>query len=133
VQFVMRILAPLAIMSGGPLAAQQAGEIQLPRLTDPPACDEGPDGEVIVCGRRRPDERYRIRPELREDRTNPVNPSWSARARDDRETARYGSQAVGPAGAFSRSREVDCQWRAERQQIAGHPPDCTRKVRRPGN
>lgn len=130
---VARLVFPFAAVVAGWLAAQPAVELKAPRVTDPPACDEGSEAEVVVCGRRRPADRYRIPPELREDRTNPVNPSWSARARDDRETSRYESQTVGPAGAFRRSLEVDCRWRAERQQIAGHPPDCTRKVRSPGD
>jgi len=106
----------------------------MPRIVEDRDCEreDGADG-IIVCGRRAPGDRYRIPPELREDRTNPVNPSWSARARDGREIGRSDGQTVGPAGAFKHSLEVECRWRAERQQIAGHPPDCTRRVRRPGN
>ena len=129
-------LLPLAAASvaGGQVAAQPGVEPAMPRIVEDRDCDQG-DGadDIIVCGRRAPSDRYRIPPELREDRTNPVNPSWAARARDGREIGRSDGQTVGPAGAFKHSLEVECRWRAERQQIAGHPPDCTRRVRRPGN
>jgi|GEM_PF-5504407 len=49
--------------------------------------------------------------------------------RDDRAIGRYDAQTVGPSGAFKHSLRVNCQWRAERQQINGHAPDCTRRVR----
>lgn len=137
VAFIVRplvILAIAAMAAAGSRAAPADEELKLPLDLDAVGCDPGPgDDDITVCGRRRPSERYRIPPELREDRTNPVNPSWSARARDARETGRYDGQTVGPGGAFKHSLETECRWRAERQQIAGHPPDCTRRVRSPGN
>lgn len=131
---IRRLVLPLSVAAavGGPVAAQPDAAWKMPRIVEPPACESG-DLDITVCGRRVPNERYRIPPELREDRTNPVNPSWSARMRDEREAARYEEQAVGPGGAFKHSAEVVCRWRSERQQIAGHPPDCTRRVRAPGN
>jgi hypothetical protein len=131
IRLVLLSLA-VAALAGAPLAAQPGAELAMRPIVAPPACD--PQGlDIVVCGRRVPADRYRIPPELRDDRTNPVNPSWSARARDERETGRYDGQIVGPAGAFGQWTEMVCQWRAERQQLAGHPPDCTRRVRRPGN
>jgi len=122
------------LTAAAPGAAQRPEDLRMPPITDLSECERGEtDGDVTVCGRRRAPDRYRIPPELRQDRTNPVNPSWSARARDERETGRYDSQAVGPAGALRQSLETECRWRAERQQLAGHPPDCTRRVRSPGD
>ena len=126
------LLAVVAAV-GGQLAAQSVAELAAPSIVQDRECDRGAgEDDITVCGRR-PTDRYRIPPELREDRTNPVNPSWAARARDGREIGRFEGQTVGPGGAIKHSLEVECRWRAERQQIAGHPPDCTRKVRRPGN
>jgi hypothetical protein len=123
-----------SLAAAAPSAAQRRGDLRIPRITDLSECERGAsDGDVTVCGRRRAPDRYRIPPELREDRTNPVNPSWAARARDERETGRYEGQAVGPGGALRQSLETECRWRAERQQLAGHPPDCTRRVRSPGD
>jgi hypothetical protein len=126
------MLFPVALVAAGQLAAQSPPELKTPRLADLP-CVSGADDEVVVCGQRLPGERYRIPPELQVDRTNPLNPSWSARARDDRELDRLGNQTTGLSGNYSRWQAIECQWRAERQQIAGHPPDCTRRVRAPGD
>lgn len=128
------VLAIAASAAAGSRAAPSGEALRLPPNLDALRCDPGSgDDDITVCGRRRPGDRFRIPPELREDRTNPVNPSWSARARDERETGRYDGQAVGPAGAFGDWTEMVCQWRSERHQLAGHPPDCTRRVRTPGN
>lgn len=137
VAFIVRplVIVAIAAMAAAGSRAPPSGEaLRLPPNLDALDCDSRSGGDdITVCGRRRPSERYRIPPELRDDRTNPVNPSWSARARDSRETGRYDGQTVGPGGALKHSMETECRWRAERQQIAGHPPDCTRRVRSPGN
>jgi len=133
VRIFARLLVLLAAASTASLGAQPPpAELQPLRVTGPPSCDDSSETDAVVCGRR-PGERYRIAPELRADRTNPVNPSWAARARDEREIARFDGQAVGLTGIYRRSQEIECRWRAERQQIAGHPPDCTRRVRSPGD
>lgn len=112
----------------GAAPAGTIAPIELPRVTGSLPCI-GPDAEIVVCGRRPGLERYRIPPELREEPLISRNYSWSGRARDEREADRYGSLTVGPGGAFDRSRQVDCEWRAERQQIAGLAPDCSERVR----
>ena len=101
---------------------------ELPRIVDSLPC-RGPGEEIVVCGRRPRTEQYRIPVELREEPLTARNYSWAARARDEREAARYDGQAIGPAGAFSRSRQVDCEWRAERMEIAGQMIDCSQRVR----
>jgi hypothetical protein len=114
------------------LAALPAGEpgeapspFALPRITETLPC-VGPDDEIVVCGRRPVIEPWRIPPALREAPLLSRNYSWSARARDEREAGRYGGPPVGP-GSFSRSRQVECEWRAERQEIAGLMIDCTQR------
>lgn len=130
----LTLLAAIAILAAAPLAAQSIAPLRIPTILDPNACDRtGPDADAVVCGRRTAPDRYRIPPALREDRTNPVNPSWSARARDERELGRFDGQTIGPSGAFKSSLQTACEWYAERQMLAGHPPDCTRRVRAPGN
>lgn len=56
------------------------------------------------------------------------NYSWAARARDEREAGRYEDQVTGPGGAFNRSRQTDCEWRAERQQLTGRQIDCSQDI-----
>lgn len=96
----------------------------LPGITSSLPC-EGPAGEIVVCGRRPGGDRYRIPAELRERPLEARNYSWAARARDEREAGRYEDQVTGPGGAFNRSRQRDCEWRAERQQLTGRPIDCS--------
>ena len=107
--------------------SQDPGDAALPRITDSLRC-QGPAEEIVVCGRRPGIERYRIPVELREEPLTSRNYSWSARARDEREGARYEDQVTGPGGAFNRSRQTDCQWRAERQQLTGRQVDCAQDI-----
>ena len=120
---------PASLLFLALLLSQDAGAARadLPPVTNALPC-AGPADEIIVCGRR-PIERYRIPVELREEPLIARNYSWSARARDEREAARYDGQTIGPTGWLNHSREVDCQWRAERMELAGLMPDCTQRVR----
>lgn len=112
-----------------PLAAQTIGP-----ATPAPApqrdCEGDPRSrtEVVVCGRRRGESPFRLPREFRE-RADEGGSSWSAQTRDAIETGRYESQTVGPGGAAQRSRQTDCEWRAERQRLRGEQIDCTRSVR----
>jgi hypothetical protein len=108
------------------LAAAQATPAPeaLPRIIESIPC-RGPVEEIVVCGRRPPVELYRIPPELRMQPLELPNYSWAGRARDEREADRFDGQAVGPGGVFLHSRQVDCGWRAERQEIAGTMIDCS--------
>lgn len=119
----------LALITATPVFAQTAPAhepIELPRLDIVPDCD-GPADEIVVCARRLPD-RYRVPPTLREPPLDPRNYSWAARARDERERARYDDQASGPGGWLNYTRQRDCQWRAERQELLGRQVDCSRRV-----
>jgi hypothetical protein len=97
----------------------------LPRAIDQLPCS-APGEEIVVCGRRSRTEPYRIPMTLREVPLTARNYSWSARARDAREADRYNGPPVG-AGSFARSRQTECEWRAERQEIAGLMIDCTQR------
>ncbi len=110
--------------------SQDPGEPPTARIIDSLPC-QGPAEEIVVCGRRPGTERYRIPLGLREEPLTARNYSWSARARDEREAARYDGQTIGPSGWLNHSREVDCQWRAERMELAGQMIDCAQRVRTP--
>lgn len=120
----LAILLLVALAGGDP--ATPAPPLALPRAIDQLPC-LGPEEEIVVCGRRLRIEPYRIPSTLREEPLTARNYSWSARARDAREADRYDGQAVGPGGAFRHSRQVECEWRAERQEIAGLMIDCTQR------
>ena len=117
---------PLLLLAalGSVQLAGPSAPAALPRIADGLPC-RGPDDEIIVCGRRPIEEPYRIPSALRERPLESRNYSWAARARDEREAARYEDQVTGPGGTFNRSRQRDCEWRAERQQLTGRPIDCS--------
>lgn len=116
----------LAILLLATLAAADPVEPPaLPRAIDQLPCS-APGEDIVVCGRRPRTEPYRIPTPLREAPLVSRNYSWSARARDAREADRYSGPPVG-AGSFARSRQTECEWRAERQEIAGLMIDCTQR------
>jgi len=117
---------PASLLLLALLLAQDSGQA-LPGLIGSLPC-EGPVGEIVVCGRRAPVDRYRIPVELRQRTLESRNYSWAARARDEREAARYEDQVTGPGGALHRSRQRDCEWRAERQQLTGRQIDCSQDI-----
>ncbi|HZG10343.1 MAG TPA: hypothetical protein VEZ70_15340 [Allosphingosinicella sp.] len=92
------LLAPAAVRGQtGP-----AGE-RIVRVTvfgsDP--CPQGRAGEIIICGRRPGQERFRIPEALRDDATadDPENVSWAARAQSLEYVGRAGIQSCSPVGA----------------------------------
>ena len=64
-------------------------------------CPRGADGEIVICGRRPSQERYRIPEALRDDATadDPENVSWAARAESLEYAGRAGIQSCSPVGA----------------------------------
>jgi hypothetical protein len=122
---------PLLAFTAVAAGAQQIGPI-VPPITQKPKCAERPadDEEIVVCGERYDeDSPYRIPRELRD--RGPVEDrqmSWDARVRDMESVDRYSSQTVGQFGYLQHSRQVDCEWRAARQERQGRQPDCTRRV-----
>jgi hypothetical protein len=103
-----------------------------PRILDGLDCQfsSPSDSEVVVCGRRSPNgNRYRIPAELRDN--GPVdarNESPVAQRREQDSLDRFGAQTVGPGGYLQHSRQVDCDWRAARQELQGRQPDCTVRI-----
>lgn len=124
-------LVAAAVWVAAPLGAQPVGP-----ATPAPApqrdCEGDPNSrtDIVVCGRRRGESPYRLPRQFRE-RPEEGGTSTGVHARDAIVTERYGSQAVGPGGAFQRSRQTDCEWRAERQRLRGEQIDCSRSVRPP--
>ncbi len=121
--------ATATIWLAQPLAAQTIGP-STPSPAPQRDCEGDPSSrtEVVVCGRRRGESPYRLPRDFRE-RPDEAGTSWGAQARDAIETDRYENQTVGPGGALQRSRQTDCQWRAERQQLQGEQVNCSRSVR----
>ena len=122
-------LLPIAILM---LAAVQpaAGSPPLQRPIVPPERDcrqaEDPD-EIVVCGESSEDSPYRIPRQFRNQRSdNDADASWDARFRDQESLQRFSNQTDGPFGVYRQSRELDCQWRAARQELRGERPDCGR-------
>lgn len=86
---------------------------KLPKVT--PDCDRtGTQGEVVVCGRRRTDERYRIPESLRSEPSRVGNNAWSARqaALDDAaRPQRPGSNSpVGSGGQTGEREQMLRDW-----------------------
>ena len=124
----MMVLASALLLALLPFADPAASSpLALPRITDTLPCS-GPAEEIVVCGRRPRTERYRIPVELRERPLTAQDYAWATRARDEREAGRYEDQVSGPGAAYNRSRQVDCQWRAERQQLNGRQVDCSQHI-----
>lgn len=103
--------------------------LAMPRIVAEEKCERGsPEAEIVVCGRSNRDKSYRIPEELREQPAlDRRDASWATRARDERSLQRYSDQMVGSGGYLQHSRQIDCEWRMERQAIEGKPLDCTAK------
>jgi hypothetical protein len=89
-------------------------------------CPRSPDGEIVVCGRRPNQERYRIPQALRDDATadDPENVSWAARAQSLEYVGRTGIQScspVGPGGNSGCFAELVRAARGERTSGEGEP------------
>ena len=118
-----------ALAAAAPASAQAPLDLSQPRVVPDGRCrptPESPD-EIVVCGRPDEDSRYRIPPALRDSGTiEDRNAAWTATQRDQASLERFGDQMIGPAGAFQHQRQIECEWRAARQQARGERPDCTR-------
>jgi hypothetical protein len=124
------VLVPAALAAAQPGLGQSA-PAALPRLIDRAHCapSSAPGNEVVVCGRRSENDRYRIPVGLRDD--GPIDArseSSVARQREEGSLERFGAQTVGPGGYLQHSRQIDCEWRAARQELQGRQPDCTVRI-----
>jgi hypothetical protein len=121
-------LLPIAMSMLATLQPAEGPPLQVPIV--PPERDcrpaEDPD-EIVVCGDSSENSPYRIPHQFRDQRSdNDAHASWDARVRDQEALERFSDQADGPFGVYRQSREVDCQWRAARQELRGERPDCGR-------
>lgn len=123
-------LASAALAPAHPGVGQPAPEA-VPRIVEDGRCarPSAAGDEVVVCGRRREETRYRIPVDLRDD--GPIaarNESPVAARREADSLDRFSAQTVGPGGYLQHMREVDCAWRAARQSLQGRQPDCTVRI-----
>lgn len=89
-------------------------------------CPRGADGEIVICGRRPSQDRYRIPEALRDDGTDddPENVSWAARNESLEYAGRSGIQScspVGPGGQTGCIAELIRAARGERRVGEGEP------------
>jgi hypothetical protein len=89
-------------------------------------CPRGADGDIVICGRRPSQERYRIPQALRDDATadDPENVSWAAQAQSLEYAGRTGIQScspVGPGGQAGCLAELIRAARGERSVGEGEP------------
>ena len=89
-------------------------------------CPRGANGEVIICGRRGAQERFRIPEALRDDAAadDPENVSWAARNQSLEYAGRTGIQScstVGPGGQTGCLAELIRAARGERRVGEGEP------------
>jgi hypothetical protein len=102
------VLCASAVLLAVGFAAQSAPAQTGDRITriivygsDP--CPRGTGDEVVICGRRPENQRFRIPEELRDDAVDPdpENESWAVRATSLEYVGRTGTQScstVGPGG-----------------------------------
>ena len=109
----MALLLLLALGAATDIAAEATREVsrQECRVVD--------SNEIIVCGRRKPDERYRL-----PDRDGPFDPSgdtYSVMRERERwaEGGEAGIQSCGPVGPGGWTGCMVQQWKRESQQSQG--------------
>jgi hypothetical protein len=111
------------LLAGGPALAQVQAEDGPKKVVNvtvygSDTCPKGSAGEVVVCGHRPDNERYRIPKELRKREQQPSETSWASRARGLEEASRPsmpGScSAVGSWGQTGCFQQMIRQWAAAR-------------------
>ena len=134
---VRAALIPLVglIAVSGRVAAQTVEPLRvLPRLVPDPCRQAATDpDEVVVCGRRDDQDRYRLAPVFRDSSPGREGTSWGAQVREQLERSRFDSQTVGPGGYLQAGRERDYNWRQERRQIQEERRAQERAIARRGN
>jgi hypothetical protein len=117
------IFTAASLLLAGPAGAQP-GEGDAPKRTvsvtvygsDP--CPRGSDGEIVVCGRRPDNERYRIPKELRKREQQSSETSWAARAAGLEEASRPSMPgSCSPVGSWGQTgcfQQMIRQWGAAR-------------------
>jgi hypothetical protein len=123
-----------AVLSAGPALAQAPAGDAPKRVVNVTVygsepCPKGSSGEIIVCGRRPDNERYRIPKELRKREQKPSETSWAARAAGLEEASRSTMPgSCSPVGAWGQTgcfQQMLRQWNAARaaarSERASHP------------
>lgn len=122
------LLAALVLLHGPAGAAAQPIDWTRLQPKAEPKCNDAPDldaKEIVVCGKREEDSRYRIPDELIDlPSTESRHASWDVQVRDAEALERFSNQNDGRSGISRHSRQIDCEWRVARQQIRGARPDC---------
>ena len=84
-------------------------------------CPRGAGDEIVVCGHRPENERYRIPKELRKKEAEPSEVSWASRVAGledaQRSTRPDSCSPVGSWGQTGCFAQMIQQWRAARQQM----------------
>jgi hypothetical protein len=82
-------------------------------------CPEVQSNEIVVCGRRPENDRYRIPKELRRRGERPSETAWGSRVQGLEDAARAGRpNSCSPVGSYGQTgctQEMVRQWYAERR------------------
>jgi hypothetical protein len=123
-----------ALLAAGAAPAQTPGADGPKRVvnatvygSDP--CPKGSNGEIVVCGRRPDNERYRIPKELRKREQQPSETSWASRVAGLEEAGRPSMPgSCSPVGSWGQTgcfQQMIRQWgaarAAARSQAASQP------------
>jgi hypothetical protein len=95
--------ALLVVLVAAPAPAQPGERITRVIVYGSDPCPRGTEDEVVICGRRPENQRFRIPEELREGAVDPdpESQSWAVRATSLEYVGRTGTQScstVGPGG-----------------------------------
>jgi hypothetical protein len=117
----VRLLAPLLLAAAAaPADAQAARTVNVTVYGNDP-CPRGGDGEIVVCGHRPENERYRIPKELRHKDDRPSEVSWASRVATLDDAARaMRPDSCSPVGSYGQTgcwQKMVGQWSYERQQM----------------
>lgn len=121
--------AILALAAAGAASAQAPERVVNVTVYGSDPCPKGSGGEIVVCGRRPDNERYRIPKELRKRGQQPSETSWAARERGLEEASRASMPgSCSPVGMWGQSgcfQQMLRQWyaarSAARSEAASHP------------
>jgi hypothetical protein len=118
--FLAAALASAALFAPVALPAQTGDRVTRLIVYGNDPCPRGEGDDVVICGRRGENERYRIPEELRDDDADadPESESWAVRATSLEYVGRTGIQScstVGPGGFTGCWAELMRAARAERR------------------
>jgi hypothetical protein len=125
----MTAAAILAFGTLAPAAAQLPQRVVNVTVYGSDPCPKGSGGEIVVCGHRPDNERYRIPKELRKRDQHLSETSWAARERGLEEASRASMPgSCSPVGMWGQSgctQQMLRQWyaarSAARSEAASHP------------